>query len=589
MQDAMKLYEKLRQPEFDKRRNDRSLSQLLDHRLLDIARPFAPWRLPDDPTWNEDPHKDDTWGLYFHSLGWMAILDHGIDSAGTTEQREFCARELRRLFFSYLGFLRDTDPDDLPKMAWFDHATAWRASAAAYFFEKHFKDGMSETERGLIEHFVQSHAAKLKEFIDSGRWNANNHGLFHAEALWDMSKVFALLPPGTDEFALAHMRTVFSKMIDFEEGVCREQSIYYHLFDASLLVASAGYMGAFGVEVVPGYRDILARMLDFYYDFCADGEFVQPVGDTQYGKPAESRLLEEIAASISYQRKEMPAQAAEPALKSYPQNGYYFFRSDDANSQQASVILLDKPYAGAHGHSDGASILLSKNGEPFLVDSGGPFAYGKGLRFEYFKAAEAHNVALVGGKSAPYLTRVTGSTGNALGKAIRIDTQKFPPGRWHRTLVAVRGGSYLLIDHFSLQEPDSIDVAFHLAPEIGVTRNGPAHHRLVGTRSTLEMFHASNVDFEIAEGHGPSGFPRGLVTRELGKFEPSPVLTARLRSRDAWLATLIGPEGMQAPLVHSLYGGKLIRVMIDGPQGIAVDCGIDDSASPVKVYSFRPH
>jgi hypothetical protein len=154
-------------------------------------------------------------------------------------------------------------------------------------------------------------------------------------------------------------------------------------------------------------------------------------------------------------------------------------------------------------------------------------------------------------------------------------------------LVAIRGGFYLLIDHVSLHEPDSIDVAFHLAPEIGVTKNGPAHHRLVGARSAIEMFHASNAGFEITENRGDAGFPRGLVTRELGKSEPATVVTARLRSHDAWLTTLIGPESTQAPQIHTLYGGKVVRVMIHGQQNIAVDCNISDSAFPGNVQSFR--
>lgn len=585
----MKTHEKLRQPEFDKRRNTRSLTAFLQHRKLDIARPFPEWPLPEAPSWKEDPFDDDTWGLYYHTLGWLVILDHGLDCLDDSEDRDRCARELRELFFSYLKFLDDTPSTDAPKMAWFDHSTAWRASAIAYFVSKHFQDSLLEEDEALVKRSVLTHVAALREFIDSGRWNANNHGLFHAEALWDLTRVFKWLDHDLADLAIDHMRTVFANMIDFKEGVCREQSIYYHLFDASLLAHSSEFMQQHGIELFPNYQDILARMLQFYADFSAGGSFIHCVGDTQYGKPAESRLLTEIAAAASC--AERPSTPSSSQLVSYTANGYHFFRTklrDDRPGTNA--IFIDKPYMGAHGHNDGASLLLSVGEEPFLIDSGGPYAYGKDLRFNYFKASEGHNVALFGGLSLPYLTQLKHACETPLGCAVRLDSKGLKAGLWHRTVASLKSGTIVVIDGFSLSSTQSIDTLFHVSPDIDVETLEAANFRLHGKNSTVSANCFSNASLQLVLGSGSETFPRGMITRELGKWEPAPVVSVRLEARHAWLTTVLSPTAEPVrPQVFSVYGGKMLRIMIPESQPIAIDCNMEDGEAPVRFYSFRSH
>lgn len=584
------MYNKLRQPDFSRHRNQGSLSRLLSKGELDICRPFPPWSLPEVPTWTEDPYGDDTWGLYYHSLGWLITLDYGIDQASEVETQEVCAARLRRLLFSYLEHLDSKSDSDFQKMTWFDHATAWRGSTIAYLYERRFKGRVSASEARLFERVAKLHVDRLLAYIDSGRWNANNHGIFHAEALWDISQVFGPEPFPQDiaNIALHHMRRVFSSMIDFEEGVCREQSIYYHLFDASLLADSSRYMDAFGIEVVPGYPAVLRAMLDFYSAFHPDGEFLQPVGDTQFGKGADTALLRNIARSAA--PADVNVAQEDFGLTTYPSNGYYLFRSPGDNSGVNSfAVLLDKPYLGAHGHADGGSFLLNRNGEPFLVDSGGPYAYGKKLRFNYFKAAEAHNVAIFGERSEPYLTRVTAPpTQSVLGNSVRLETVDMKVGTWSRTVVALRGGVFLLLDQLSQAEEDLIDVLFHLAPGIQVRRLSSSTLAMESTSSTLTMEQVSDAKFEIRENGGESEFPRGLVTRQLGGIDSAPVLSTRVKSKKCWILTILGGEPGVAQ-VHTLFGGKLIRVLLPGAQSIGVDCNLEDKTVAPRIYTFRTH
>ncbi|GAA3931596.1 heparinase II/III domain-containing protein [Luteimonas lutimaris] len=583
------MYEKLRQPDFDRYRKPEALSLFLSAGEIDICRPFAPWQLPEEPTWREDPHGDDTWGLYYHALGWMIILDHGIDNAPNAETRSACSGRLEHLLFSYLRHVVETPEEEVHRMLWFDHATAWRASAIAYLYQRRFKDKASPDETALFRAAARRHEEKLREFIESGRWNANNHGIFHAEALWDLVQVFEGPDDGLAEIALGHMRNVFSNMIDFEEGVCREQSIYYHLFDASLLADSARYMEGFGVEVVPGYKEILARMLDFFHAFCPQGEFLQSIGDTQFGKKPDSRLLQNISSAAPHWELAGGEHPSDPTLRTFPRNGYYFFREEaNGNSPSSFAILIDKPYHGAHGHADGGSFMLNRGGEPFLVDSGGPYAYGKRLRFNYFKAAEAHNVAILDEKSQNYLTRVTAISQAKLGNSVRLETVDLEGTTWQRTAVSLRGGTFVLIDRFLKGPADIVDVLFHLSPTIDVTQLSDSTRRLKGEESFIDVWQASNAKLKTTLNSGEEGFPRGLLTRDLAKVEPGPVLSTRLRANDTWLVTVLG-NAASPPLVQTLYGGKLVRVMTYAEQAMAVDCSLDNHSLPPRIYSFRTH
>lgn len=586
----MNLYEKLRQPEFQKRRNPQSLALLLDKGKVDIVSPFRPWEIPEAPTWKEQPYQNDTWGLYYHSLGWMVILDYGIDHASTAGKREFCSVRLRQLLFSYLAFLAYTPEEQLPKMAWFDHATAWRASALAYFMERRFGAHLTSPEKVLVDKVVLLHEAKLRGYIDSGRWNANNHGLFHAEALWDMTQVFTALSPESADVALSHMRTVLGTMIDFEEGVCREHSIYYHLFDAWLLAESSRYMRAFDIEVIPGYREVLRKMVQFYQDFSGGRERLHAVGDTQYGKKRANRMLEEVVVAAEYKEGSRIGRSWD-RFRAYPRNGYYFFANRASpDSSEAFAILLDKPYIGAHGHFDGGSFTIDYGNEHLVVDSGGPFAYGNRLRFDYFKAAEAHNVVVFDRRSQKYRTAVTSSTEAHAGNAVRMIAKDLKDAEWQRGFVAIDHGVFLVIDHVVRSSEGDVHALVHLAPGSMVnTLERNCFSAAVG-REDVEILFVSNVELKCGVDQDGLEFPRGMITRELGQTEPAPVLSAGFRTKEAWLVTAISKGAVRKVMVHTLYGGKMLRITVpDASSPVVVECNLTDPASKIRINTYRDY
>ena len=510
------LHMKLRQPEFDRRRTGKSLSLLLDKGLIEVARPFAPWLLPEVPDWTEDPYVDDTWCLYYHTLGWLIIFDYGIDHAEKIKYRQFCETRLRSLFFSYLEYLHRTPEAGTPKMMWFDHATAWRASAIAYLIERRFKEQMSFDEQKLVSAVVEAHVCSLKNFIDSKRWQANNHGLFHAEALWDIAQVFNDQPysKGLSELALSSMCSVFSEMIDSEEGVCREHSLYYHLFDAWLLFESGKYMREFDIEVMPNYRSLLVKMVEFYQR-CSPGRRQLPaIGDTSFGRASDNFMLNEIFSSVEpspvsrYLVDGVNESDKPEHLTAFPATGFYIFHDQKTGGPcDANVaIFMDKPYLGAHAHTDGGSFTIDIAGTPLIVDSGGPYGYGQKLRFKYFMAAIGHNVVLIDRKSQPYLTKVTSKNQSPSGSAVRVVSSGLPNAEWQRTFIDLCGGIYLVVDVFGADCMRQFDSLLHFPPGAVIEKAGSRRYTIKTGNLHAKICHLSSTPTETSWSKGGRGF-----------------------------------------------------------------------------------
>ncbi|WP_460454114.1 heparinase II/III domain-containing protein [Arenimonas aestuarii] len=593
------LFDKLRKPDFGRQRTPRGLELWLKSGILDICRPFEPWALPESPQWNEDPYRDDTWGLYYHSLVWFSIIDMGAEQAPTEPQRQQCLARLKDLFTSYVAFLAVTPESEFHKMVWFDHSTAWRASTLAYFYEKYFRGTLTESQSGQLSAVVRMHDQKLREFIASGRWRANNHGIFHAEALWDMAHVFTdvIDPEMTRELALEAMRNVYGEMIDAEEGVCREHSLYYHLFDAWLLAQSARYMAQFDVDVIPGYRKVLQDMIEFYHRVAPGMRSLPAVGDTTFGRTSENPMLDEITAlveptslSVSLANKGGEGEAPE-ALTSFPRTGFHVFHGGgNGKPEDANVaVVLDKPYLGAHAHVDGGSFTINLAGEDMVVDSGGPYAYGQKLRFNYFKAAEAHNVLLVDQKSSQYLTRTASQVAGDLGRGVRIICDDLSGAAWQRCFVDLGEGTYLVLDEVKAKGRHRFDTLIRFAPSI--TLREEADGRIEARSQTRTLFvhqvGAKALDRHVGPG-GNEGFPRSWVTRDLAHLEPAPIICTGFRATGGWIATLLTADPDMTLRVHQLHGGKLLRALVsngsEGGRFVEIDVTLPERAPRITTY-----
>src|SRR5690606_30871016 len=215
------------------------------------------------------------------------------------------------------------------------------------------------------------------------------------------------------------------------------------------------------------------------------------------------------------------------------------------------AVLLDKPYLGAHAHVDGGSFTLSLGGEDFIVDSGGPYAYGNKLRFDYFKAAEAHNVLVVGRKSQRYLTRTTSTVSGPSGCGVRLLCEDLGGVRWQRLFMDLGAGTYLVLDGVESEKRHRVDAIFRLSPTIALEEHPSG---LIEARSSTRSLFIHQVcgcqmERTLNQGGGDS-FPRSWVTRDLAHMEPTPVLCTGFRAAKGWLVTLLTTNTEAGVEVH---------------------------------------
>ena len=149
---------------------------------------------------------------------------------------------------------------------------------------------------------------------------------------------------------------------------------------------------------------------------------------------------------------------------SFPDAGYYCLRSGDVKVLlDAGAIAPD--YMPGHGHCDGLSFELSRQGHPVFVNSGTGMYQGA-LR-GYFRSTAAHNTVMIDGEEqsecwgehrvARRISEVTGSAGSQELKG-RLKTAS---GRKQGRCIRAEGSSVEIWD----QVDGHADAYFHLAPD----------------------------------------------------------------------------------------------------------------------------
>jgi hypothetical protein len=232
----------------------------------------------------------------------------------------------------------------------------------------------------------------------------------------------------------------------FEDGVNREQAVWYHHSVADMLLIAGLFARSNGCGFDEQYWRALESMLDFLASIMDVGGGVPAIGDADQGVLA--RLVPASAAppqaaepwpgvyrsllasgAVLFGRAEFRRKAGElddktrwllgddaaaryealngsqallPVRRSFPRAGYYIL-GDRFETPAEVRIVADAGALGylsiaAHGHADALAFTLSVGGRPFLVDSG-TFAYHtEHVWRHYFRGTSAHNTVVVDGE-----------------------------------------------------------------------------------------------------------------------------------------------------------------------------------------------
>ena len=279
-------------------------------------------------------------------------------------------------------------------------------------------------------HFIEGHLSKYS--------SANNHllgeqlGLFVAATTWPAWPISARWREASRH---AFEREALRQ--NTEDGVNREQGIWYHheVADMMLIALLVGRQN--GSEFGEAFWDRLERMLEFLASVMDVSGHVPAWGDSDDGVmirldptsdfdayrsllatgavlfrrcdfKAKARvfddksrwLLGDSAAAEFAALKESGAEL--PVRRAFPDGGYYILGSDFETEREVRIVADAGPLGylsiAAHGHADALAFTLSAAGNELLVDPG-TFAYhSHRIWRDYFRGTGAHNTMRLDGE-----------------------------------------------------------------------------------------------------------------------------------------------------------------------------------------------
>ena len=285
-------------------------------------------------------------------------------------------------------------------------------------------------------HFVAHHFSRHS--------SANNHLLGELTGLFIGSLAWPLWPESRHWQSQSRAEIAREALLqNFEDGVNREQAIWYHHSVADMLLIAGLFARANGCDFDAQYWGTLESMLDFLASIMDVEGGVPAIGDADQGvlvrlmptDPAGSGTGAGVYRSllatgaVLFSRPELrlkagglddktrwllgddasgrlqalgPSRAQLPVRRSFPRAGYYIL-GDEFETPAEVRIVADAGALGylsiaAHGHADALAFTLTIGGKPFLVDSG-TFAYHTERAWRrYFRGTSAHNTVMIDGE-----------------------------------------------------------------------------------------------------------------------------------------------------------------------------------------------
>jgi len=266
--------------------------------------------------------------------------------------------------------------------------------------------------------------------------SANNHllgeymGLLIGAITWPLWPVSAhwrqLAEQGVESEALKQ---------NFEDGVNREQAIWYHHEVADMMLLCGLVGRANGIEFDTAFWKRLEAMLEFIASLMDVGGNMPMLGDSddavmvRFSREPEFDVYKSLLATgaVLFGRGDFKAKAGRFDDKSrwllgddaaerfealtahasaiprryFPQGGYYVLGQHFGLPDEIRVVIDCAPLGylsiAAHGHADALAFTLSVAGETILIDPG-TYAYHTQKKWrDYFRATRAHNTVCVDG------------------------------------------------------------------------------------------------------------------------------------------------------------------------------------------------
>jgi hypothetical protein len=281
----------------------------------------------------------------------------------------------------------------------------------------------------------------------AGHWSrhssANNHLLGEATGLFVATLTWPLWRESTRWRKEARAELTREALAQtFEDGVNKEQAVWYHHAVADMLLIAGLFARANDCDFDGQYWGALESMLDFLASIMDVSGGVPAIGDADQGvlvrlvpetsgaKPWPGIYRSLLAAgAVLFGRPEFRLKAGEldektrwllgdaaasrfermqtspvrlPVRRSFPRGGYYILGSDFETPAEVRIVAdagaLGYLSIAAHGHADALAFTLTVGGKALLIDPG-TFAYHTERAWRrYFRGTSAHNTVMIDGE-----------------------------------------------------------------------------------------------------------------------------------------------------------------------------------------------
>lgn len=343
-----------------------------------------------------------------------------------------------------------------------------------------------------------------------------------------------------------------------EDGVNREQAIYYQHEVMDMMLICGLFGRANGVSFSPSFWKRLESMMEFLAAVMDRNGNVPMIGDSDDAlivrfdpkksfHPYRSLLA---TGAILFGRRDWAAKVGEgddktawllgdkatgeiiPALRStaspgvrrraFPEGGYYVLGARFGEKDEVLAVVDCGPLGflsiAAHGHADALSFSLSAGGTPILVDPG-TFAYHTQKKWrDYFRSTFAHNTVTVDGKNQStiggnfmWLTKAESFCRQALlehgiqcFEGEHDGYRQLPDPVTHRRKITFDAvtNTFRVEDTLTCQQLHQASTCWHFSEDCTVTIEGHSLWATAGrVRMTLEMEPSSPTPPELMRGH----------------------------------------------------------------------------------------
>ncbi len=499
----------------------------------------VPFSLPVD--WYMDPYELKSWRMYFQSLNWI----HGYRLAydkGAAEGLETMVNLVND------WWLNNRDREEPATMVWDDHATSDRLAnicSVVTLLERPY-DHIPD-----LDAMVTKHVQTLCGFYESKKWIRNNHAVFHVGALLDAHLMGFSEKTGVDclQVATDYLREFISSVINRDSGFSVEQSMFYHQFLVRILRPLLRLARETGVIEIDHVKSAIDRVEDFAKLVSTSDGTTFAIGDTSFGFRFPKVMVDQVA---------------DDGLYCYPESGIGVFRDCQTDGEHLALLSCPPRKAG-HGHYDPLNFMLIRDGKKLLIDSGGPYAYGDKLRYQYFRAADAHNVPRIDGVAGWQQSTIQAYAEGQFPWVIA--TSKQESVTITRAIISLGQGDYLVADSFVSSTPFSATIPWHIAPDRSLTHVEEIEHGF-GMKCHLEhdeaqcptvmltSSHSSKPEFRI---HPSRDDPTtsSWTTSGIRDKRPTPLIVQRIENTRFHASVMSVGCDVNVPKLLQFEGGIL--------------------------------